>query len=144
MSFAACMEFVAALCAALFSGAAVYVNLVEHPARMSCGVEAALAEWAPSYKRATWMQASLALIGCACAVLAWVGGSSIWWLGGGAALGLVVPFTLLVIMPTNRRLSSGLGANLEETRALLDRWNRLHAVRTVLGVVSLIIFLAAR
>ncbi|MCI0639897.1 MAG: DUF1772 domain-containing protein [Gemmataceae bacterium] len=98
------MEFIAALCGALFAGAALYINAVEHPARMSCGVQAAVTEWTPSYKRATWMQAPLAVVGCACVVIAWLAGSSVWWLIGGVSLGLVVPFTHLVIMPTNRQL----------------------------------------
>ena len=39
--------------AALFAGAAIYINLVEHPARLSCGTEIAAKQWASSYKRAT-------------------------------------------------------------------------------------------
>ena len=63
-------------CCGLFAGAALYINLVEHPARMSCGVEIALREFAPSYKRAAVMQASLAVLGGAAGVLTWalVGG----------------------------------------------------------------------
>jgi hypothetical protein len=57
------MEFIATLSCALFAGAAVYINVVEHPARVSCGTEVAAVEWAPSYKRATWMQAPLAVVG---------------------------------------------------------------------------------
>src|SRR6266850_5089139 len=53
-------EFLAILCAAVFAGAAIYVNLVEHPARMSLDTRAAAAQWAPSYQRATLMQAPLA------------------------------------------------------------------------------------
>ncbi len=34
-------EFVAVLACSLFTGASVYINLVEHPARMECGVEIA-------------------------------------------------------------------------------------------------------
>jgi Domain of unknown function (DUF1772) len=129
------MEFIAALSCALFAGAAVYINAVEHPARMSCGSEAAAAEWAPSYKRATWMQVPLAVVGFVCAVVAWLVGSSSWWLIGGVLLGLVVPFTLVVIMPTNKRLlSSHLDKRSEETRRLLVRWNRLHSVRTALAL----------
>ena len=56
------IEVVAVLACTLFTGAAVYITAVEHPARLSCGVEAALAEWTPSYKRATVMQVPLALI----------------------------------------------------------------------------------
>jgi hypothetical protein len=54
----------------------------------------------------------------------------------------VVPFTLLVIKPTNDRLSSGnLHDRPDEARALLDRWNRLHGVRTVLSLLALLLFL---
>ena len=56
-------------CAGLFCGAALYVNFVEHPARMSCGPELALREFAPSYERATIMQVSLAIGGLALAGL---------------------------------------------------------------------------
>jgi hypothetical protein len=49
-------EFIATLCAALFAGAALYINLVEHPARMGLETRIAALQWAPSYKRATWMQ----------------------------------------------------------------------------------------
>jgi Domain of unknown function (DUF1772) len=136
------MEFIATLCCALFAGAAVYINAVEHPARMFCGTEAAATEWVPSYKRATWMQAPLAVVGFVCAVIAWIAGSSVQWLIGGVLLGLVVPFTLFVIMPTNKRLlSSSLDKRSEETRKLLYRWNGLHAVRSALSVVALVLFL---
>lgn len=144
MTLQASLEFVATLCCALFAGAAVYINAVEHPARMSCGTEAAANEWAPSYGRATWMQAPLAIIGFVCAVSAWLAGSSVGWLIGGLLLGLVVAFTV-VIMPTNKRLlSSGLDKQSEETRELLERWNALHGVRTALSVVALVLFLIAR
>jgi hypothetical protein len=56
-------EFVSLLACALFTGAAVYVNLVEHPARMECGVELAATEFPPSYRRGTIMQATLAALG---------------------------------------------------------------------------------
>jgi Anthrone oxygenase len=137
------MEFLATLSCALFAGAAVYINAVEHPARMSCGTEAAATVWAPSYQRATWMQAPLALVGCLTAVLAWLAGASAAWLLGGVLLGLVVPFTVVVIQPTNTRLlSADLDKRSDEAHRLLARWNRLHGVRTALSVVALVVFLA--
>src|SRR2546426_7484684 len=65
------LSLLATVCAGLFSGAAIYVNLVEHPARLSCGTELAVKEFGPSYRRGTVMQASLALAGCALGVAAW-------------------------------------------------------------------------
>ena len=99
-------EFVSVLSCALFTGAAVYINLVEHPARMQCGVELAATEFAPSYRRATVMQASCAGLGPLSSLAAWLAGASFWWLVAGVLLGSVIPFTLIVILPTNKRLLS--------------------------------------
>lgn len=138
------MEFLATFCCAIFSGAAVYINAVEHPARMSCGVKVALAEWAPSYKRATVMQASLAVFGFVFSIIAWLVGSGIWVSVAGTLLVLVAPFTLVVIMPTNNRLLA-LNADKDPEKAttLLIRWNRLHMVRSGLGLAALVVFLVA-
>ncbi len=128
----------------LFAGAAVYINLVEHPARMSCGVEAALREWAPSYKRASIMQASLAILGGVTAVLAWALVGRLGYLVGGLLLLAVVPFTLIVIFPTNRLLlelhATGQVGNAHE---LLRRWNALHAVRSALSVLAFVLMLTS-
>jgi len=135
-------QFVATLCCALFSGAAVYINFVEHPARMECGTELAATVFPVSYRKATVMQALLAALGLIASIVAWFAGSSIGWLIGGLLLGSVIPFTLIVIMPTNKKLlASGLDKNSEFTRLLLSHWGKLHAVRSVLSILALIIFL---
>jgi uncharacterized membrane protein len=131
---------VAAVCAGLFSGAALYVNLVEHPARLACGPELAVREFAPSYKRATVLQASLAVVGS----LAGIGGA---WkpaesklLVASLLLIAVVPFTLVVILPTNKRLLDPSLDPKSSDATLLTRWGRLHAVRTFLSSVAFVIF----
>jgi uncharacterized membrane protein len=135
--------FFALLAAGLFSGAAIYINLVEHPARMSCGTYVAVTEFRPSYKRATVMQASLAVFGSINAVLAWFFGGGLSWLIGGILLGSVVPFTLIVIFPTNRQLlDPNLDNNSDLALRLLTRWGRLHAVRSVLSFVAFTVFLS--
>ena len=136
-------ELLATLCAGLFAGAAVYINLVEHPARMECGTAIALAQWAPSYRRASVMQASLAILGTLAALAAWVGGGGRGWLVGGLLLGSVVPVTLLVIRPTNKALLDPAAAkNLERAGQLLGRWNSLHAIRSLASVLAFVIFVA--
>lgn len=131
------IEFLAALCASLFAGAALYISLVEHPARMGFDTEVAARQWAPSYKRATWMQAPLALVGFLAGVVAWLMGAGVGWLGAAIPIGAVVPFTFIVIMPVNHRLlATGRDLGSTETRALLERWGTLHAVRTALSLVA--------
>jgi len=41
-------EFIAVLSGALFTGAAVYITFVEHPARMQCGMEILKRTWLDS------------------------------------------------------------------------------------------------
>jgi uncharacterized membrane protein len=132
----------ATFCCSWFAGAAVYISLVEHPARMKCGVELAATEFPPSYRRAAVMQASLALFGSLFAVLAWLEEAHSGWLVGGILLVAVVPFTLIVVMPTNRKLlDPSLDKHSDRTAQLLARWGKLHAVRTVLSSLALLVFL---
>ena len=81
-------EFIAVLSCALFAGAAVYITFVEHPARMQCGVEIAATEFAPSYRRATVMQATCAAVGLLSSLAAWLAGATFWWLVAGVLLGI--------------------------------------------------------
>ena len=135
-------ELIATLSASLFAGAAVYINLVEHPARMQTGIRPALTEFAPSYHRATVTQVSLAVAGFLSGLVAWRSGSEAGWLIGGVLLVLVIPFTALVILPTNKKLLDPETANdLDLAEKLLTRWGRLHAVRSVLSLASLLTFL---
>ena len=131
------LKFIAVLSASVFAGAALYINLVEHPARMTLDAKAAAMEWAPSYARATLMQAPLALASLVGGLGSWLLGAGIGWAVAAILIGAVVPFTLLIIMPTNKALLA-LGRDFApaETTVLLMRWARLHAVRTVLGLAS--------
>lgn len=128
------LAILATLCAGLFAGAAIYVTAVEHPARMACGTALALREFAPSYGRASVMQAALAILGLLAAVGAWWHTGHGGLLVGGLLLGAVVPFTLVGILPTNRRLlAPNLDPESAEASTLLRRWGRLHAVRSGLS-----------
>jgi len=135
-------EFLAVLSCSLFTGAAVYVSLVEHPARMQCGVEVAATEFPPSYRRGTVMRATCAAVGVLSSLAVWLAGASFWWLVGGIVLGSVIPFTLIAILPTNKLLlNPTLDKRSVEAERLLTRWGTLHAMRTVLSGVAMLLFL---
>jgi uncharacterized membrane protein len=130
----------ALILAALFTGAAFYVSFAEHPARMKLDPAHAVAQWSPSYDRGYAMQATLAILSGVAGLFAWwqLGGTL--WLAGALLMLANWPWTLLVIMPVNKRLKAGAG---EETTSLLNRWARLHAVRTLLSFAAMTCFAVA-
>jgi hypothetical protein len=130
----------ALVAAALFTGVAFYVSAVEHPARLALDDAALLAQWKPSYKRGALIQAPLALLGTLLGVLAFLGSYEWRWLLGAALMFANWPYTLIAIMPTNKRLLALAGA-APELRSLMSRWGSLHAVRTALGAAATLVFL---
>ncbi|MEW9855615.1 DUF1772 domain-containing protein [Novosphingobium sp. M1R2S20] len=136
------LQLAAVVAATLFSGAALYITLVEHPARMHLDDAPLLAQWQPSYKRALPIQSGLAIVAGLAGLLA---GYVSWdwrWLAGGVVMLANWPFTLLAIAPVNKRLMAmqerEAGA---ESRAMLIQWGRLHIVRSALGAASTVLFL---
>ena len=136
--------FVAVFSCLLFAGAAVYINAAEHPARLECGTETAATVFGPSYRRAAAMQASLAIIATISGIAAYLNHASWYWLVGAACIFAVIPFTFLVIMPTNKILLATDPANADaETHALLIKWGRLHGVRSILSVAASCLYMLA-
>jgi hypothetical protein len=130
--------------AALFAGAAFYINMAEQPARLSLDDRALLSEWKPSYKRGAAMQAPLALVGFVLGLIAWWQAPHAGFLIGAIAIIAPWPWTLIGIKPVNDAL---LATELDQagphTRALIVKWGALHGVRTALGALATTAFLWA-
>jgi low temperature requirement protein LtrA len=75
-------------------------------------------------------------------IAAWFTGASFLWVAGGVLLGAVIPFTLIVILPTNKQLlNPTLDRRSAETERLLARWGMLHTARSILSGLALLLFL---
>jgi hypothetical protein len=136
-------EIIATLAAGLFAGAAIYIDLAEQPARKQIDTATALKEWRPSYKRAAVVQPTLAAVGSLSAITAWSMGGSAWWLVGGLLLAAVIPYTLIIVFPTNNKLlDPAIGdKNPDLARRLLIRWGRLHTVRSIMSLAAFLAFM---
>jgi hypothetical protein len=130
--------------ATLFAGAALYISLVEHPARLELEDGPLLAQWQPSYKRALPIQSGLAVAGGIAGLFAWYFSSRWQWLAGSLVLLANWPFTLLVIMPVNKPLMAMQQHEAgSASRTMLMRWGKLHKVRSALGAVTVLLFVWA-
>jgi uncharacterized membrane protein len=130
--------------AAIFFGAAFYVNFVEQPARLALDDQSLLIEWKRAYKRGLIMQAPLAIVGFVLGILAWWQTGIVLWLVGALVLVANWPYTVFVILPTNNTLMATDPAHAgPDSRALVRKWAALHAVRTALGLAATLIFILA-
>jgi hypothetical protein len=136
--------YLALVFAAVFAGAAIFVNVAEQPARLALDDPALLLEWQKSHDRAAPMQGGLALLG---ALLGFLAAWQLhdWRFAVGALLILANwPYTLLIIKPTNDRLHAIKPEQASaETRQAIIAWGHLHGGRGAFGVAATLMFLWA-
>jgi hypothetical protein len=130
--------------AAAFAGAAWYINIAEHPARLTLDDRSLLKQWKPSYEAGYLMQATLAALSGALDLLASWTYRDWRWIVGALLMLANWPYTLIGIMPTNNRLKVIAESDAgPASRVLLVSWGRRHAVRTGLGAAAVLAYLWA-
>ncbi|RZL98414.1 MAG: DUF1772 domain-containing protein, partial [Pedobacter sp.] len=72
----------ALVAAALFTGAAFYINFAEQPARLLLKPQDLVIQWLPSYRRGLIMQSSLAVVSGVLGAISFYQSQQIFWLVG--------------------------------------------------------------
>ena len=134
----------ALIAAAIFTGAAFYVNVAEQPARLTLDDGALLAEWKPSYKRGAAMQAPLALRRLCAGIDRVVAGRACRISDRRHRDDRALAMDADRHQARQRRAAGDRARQAgPHTRALIVKWGALHAVRTALGALATVAFLWA-
>ncbi len=130
--------------AGAFTGASLYVNYVEQPARLALDDEALSKEWEPSDHRGFIVLAGLAFVAALFGFIAYRELDDVRWLLGAIVVIASWPYTYLAIVPLNNRILALIGADAaHEARKVIDLWGKLELGQTALGLLSALIFMWA-
>ena len=129
--------------AAAFSGAAIYVNWVEQPARLALDDEALLSEWAPSDSRGVALLAAFALAAALAGFIAWFESEDIRWVFGALVAIATWPYAFFVMAPLNNQILSLRGEDVAAAKALIRQWGLIESGFAAIGVVAVAFFLWA-
>jgi len=129
--------------AAAFTGASLYINLVEQPARMALDDGALLSEWRPSDHRGVALLAGLAFVAALFGFAMFFDTHDVRWAIGALAVMLSWPYTFFAIVPMNNRILAVSAGEPAAAREMVRSWGLLQYGQTAIGAVACAIFLWA-
>lgn len=130
--------------AGAFTGASLYVNYVEQPARLALSDDALIKEWEPSDHRGFLVLAGLAALSAVFGFVAYRELDDVRWALGALVIIASWPYTYLAIVPLNNRILAMIGADAaHEARKVIDMWGRLELGQTGLGLAATLIYVWA-
>jgi hypothetical protein len=134
--------WISVIATGVFAGGALMQSIVDHPARESTEPAAAIGQMQATLKFADPYMPILVLLGSVSMMVTYFCHHRTWHIAADALLlFLIIPFTLIFILPVNKKMLALSGAAPEHPaiRSLMRRWGRLHAVRSILGFAALIV-----
>ena len=135
------LNFISKVSASLYTGSAVHTSLISHPARIECHKAYGLFEWRHMFKKAALEQGLLAFCSFLCIfVTTYYERKGYCWLGAALLMFSDLPYTLLVLMPYYEALlEQNLDLESKRGKILYKKWNLIHSVRTILGLVTIVL-----
>ena len=127
--------------ASLFLGAALYINVVEQPARLALDARSMVREWVPSNRRAFVMLSSLAIISAILAYIDFARTGDVRWIIGGTVILANLPYAHYVIVPVNIWLCAiPPDAARSAARDLMRDWGLLEWGQAAIGLGAYCVF----
>jgi hypothetical protein len=121
--------------AAAFLGAAVYIGLVEQPARLALGGRAMIKEWAQSNHRGTVMMSALAVVSAILAFIQFKTDGDVRWIIGGVIILASWLYSHFVMVPVNIWLCAvPLARPVLPVRKLMRDWGLLEWGQALIGL----------
>jgi hypothetical protein len=123
--------------AASFLGAAIYVGLVEQPARLKLSGAAMLREWTLSNRRGTFLLSVMAVVSAVLAYIQFRANGDVRWLIGGAIILTSWPYAYFVMMPVNVWLAAIPPERpISAARQLMRDWGLLEWGHALIGFAA--------
>jgi hypothetical protein len=123
--------------ACAFFGAALYINIVEQPSRLSLDARSIIREWIPSNRRDFVMLAVLAIVSALSGYTDYICSGDVRWLIGGTIILSSLPYAYFVITPVNILLyGARRNAPLSTIRELVRDWGLLEWGQTAVGLAA--------
>lgn len=129
--------------ASALTGQALYVNLVEQPARLALEDQALLNEWGPSDQRGVALAGGLSVIAAALGLSAWFATGDVRFAIGALIAICLWPYAFFVMAPLNNQILTLTPRDIGAARTLVRQWGLLEWGQTAIAFVSAVVFLWA-
>jgi hypothetical protein len=127
--------------AAIFLGAALYINLVEQPARIALDARSMVREWIPSNRRGFVLLSALAIISAVLAYVEYAYTGDVRWIIGGTVILSSWPYAYFVVVPVNIWLCAiPASAARSAARELMREWGLLEWGETAIAFAACCVF----
>lgn len=127
--------------AGAFTGASLYVNFVEQPARLKLDDRGLMKEWETSDHRGFALLAGLSLVSAILGFIDYKDSDDVRWLAGAATIIAAWPFMFYAVSPLDNRILALIAAeDGAEARKSIELWGKVELALTALGALAVALF----
>ena len=123
-------------------GVALTATLIVHPILVTTKKTTAIEFFKPFFDKTHIMVFILSIFVTILALIYSLFSGDLWWFATSLLLFLNIPYTMIFIMPLNRRLmNENVNPFSKQTENDLNKWGKLHLARTLLNGIIFLAFI---